>query len=93
MPAGWQVGSELNDKSEFRNRRCRRHNQCRGLAGLLEDGSIVENSSATGTVSATADDGNVGGLAGRALNSAIKASFATGDIVATTNAGGLAGRV
>jgi hypothetical protein len=60
-----------------------------GLVGLLQTESKIKNSSSSVEVTASMYD--AGGLAGRIFESSIENGFASGDVHATHNAGGLVG--
>ena len=62
-----------------------------GLAGLIDNVTMVYHCSATGNVSATGAASLAGGFVGSSVNTKIGYASATGDVYGTTNAGGLAG--
>jgi hypothetical protein len=64
-----------------------------GIAGLVHNSSSITASYSTGTVTGTAANNGVGGIAGYVSSSSITASYSTGTITGTYTVGGIAGGV
>lgn len=62
-----------------------------GLVGFISTDGMIENSYATGSVTASNNGTHVGGLIGRGQSATITNCYATGEITAQTNVGGLIG--
>ena len=60
-----------------------------GLAGMIQSGTLIENSSSSCTVKG---GNNIGGLAGLISSSTVRSCFSTGTVTGGSNVGGLAGR-